>query len=45
MENEIIESKEGIAASLNNIGNIYYDQGDITKAVDYYHKSLKIREV
>lgn len=33
-----------LAGALNNIGFIYDDKGEIVKALDYYHKSLKIRE-
>jgi len=33
-----------MASALNNIGLIYQDQGDIPKALEYYHKSLKIQE-
>ncbi|MFB0924012.1 MAG: tetratricopeptide repeat protein, partial [Vicingaceae bacterium] len=36
--------KKSLANSLNNIGTIYNDQGDIPKAVEYYHKSFKIQE-
>lgn len=36
--------KKYLAESLNNIGNIYFNQGDITKALDYWVKSLKIQE-
>ena len=33
-----------LADALNNIGYIYMNQGDIPKALEYYHKSLKIKE-
>jgi len=33
-----------LADALNNIGYIYDSQGDIPKALEYFHKSLKIRE-
>jgi len=33
-----------IASSYNNIGSIYDDQGDYSKALEYYLKSLKINE-
>ncbi|MFT4526099.1 MAG: adenylate cyclase [Bacteroidia bacterium] len=36
--------KKGIAASLSNIGIIYNDQSDYPKALDYYQRSLVIRE-
>ena len=34
-----------MANSLNNIGAIYRNQGDIPKALEYYHKSLRIQEI
>lgn len=33
-----------LAGALNNIGGVYSSQGDVPKALDYYHKSLKIKE-
>ncbi len=33
-----------LADALNNIGYIYENQGDIPKGLEYYHKSLKIKE-
>jgi len=33
-----------LATALNNFGYIYDVQGDIPKALEYYHKSLKIEE-
>lgn len=33
-----------LADALNNIGYIYGEKGEITKALEYYHKSLKIEE-
>lgn len=39
-----INFKKGIAASLNNIGNIYYYNDDYPTAIDYYNRSYKIRE-
>jgi len=36
--------KKEIAASYNNIGAIYDDQGNIEKGLEYYFLSLKIRE-
>lgn len=39
-----INYKRGIAASLNNIGNIYYYSDDYAKAIEYYSKSYKVRE-
>ena len=37
-------AKKYLAAAINNIGYIYNNQGDIPKALEYYSKSLKIRE-
>ncbi|MES2837788.1 MAG: tetratricopeptide repeat protein [Bacteroidota bacterium] len=36
--------RNALAAALNNIGFIYDSKGDIPKALEYYHKSLKIQE-
>ena len=36
--------KNGIGASLNNIGNVHYYKGDYNKALEYYSRSLKIQE-
>jgi hypothetical protein len=33
-----------LASALNNFGLIFHDQGDIPKALEFYHKSLKIQE-
>ena len=33
-----------LASALNNIGYIYNSQGDIPKALEFLHKSLKIKE-
>ena len=33
-----------MALSYNNIGDIYYDQEDFSKAIDYYKKHLKINQ-
>jgi adenylate cyclase len=33
-----------LGGALNNIGYVYGQQGDISKALEYYHKSLKIQE-
>ena len=33
-----------LGGALNNIGYVYRNQGDIPKALEYYHKSLKIQE-
>jgi class 3 adenylate cyclase/tetratricopeptide (TPR) repeat protein len=41
---EEIGDKKGIASSLNNIGNIYQDQGNYSRALEYYQKSLAIKE-
>ena len=31
-----------MAKSYNNIGNVYYKQGDYAKAIEYYNKDLEI---
>ena len=36
--------KKYLAEALNNIGLIYKKQGNITKALEYYSKSLKLQE-
>lgn len=36
--------KKHLAASLNNIGYLANNQGEITKSLDYFHRSLKIQE-
>ncbi|MCE3226680.1 MAG: sensory box histidine kinase/response regulator [Bacteroidetes bacterium] len=38
-----INFTDGIAYSLSNIGSIYNTTGDMANALDYYHRSLKIR--
>ena len=38
------ENYAGIAAALNNIGNIYLEQGLISEAIDYFFNSLKYEE-
>ena len=35
-----INDKKGIAKSLNNIANVYLDQGENTKALEYYNQSF-----
>jgi tetratricopeptide (TPR) repeat protein len=42
--NETPNIKKGIAYSLNNIGQIYLNQGDVAKTLDCYYRALKIRE-
>merc|ERR1712129_408089 len=42
---ENIKFKEEIAAVLNNIGNVKYDQGFYKDAVSFFVKSLKLKEV
>jgi len=39
-----INDNQGIAGSLNNIGNIYHEQDDYENALGYYKRSLKIKE-
>ena len=36
--------KVSLASSLNNMGLFYFNQGNIPKALESYHKSLKIQE-
>lgn len=36
--------KKGIANSYNNMGIVYYSQGDYTKTLDYWSKALKVDE-
>ena len=38
------EKNEMVAASYNNIGNVYSDKGDYDKALNYYQKALDIRK-
>jgi serine phosphatase RsbU (regulator of sigma subunit) len=38
-----LDFKRGIAASLNNLGNIYFYSDDYTKAIEYYTKSYRMR--
>jgi serine phosphatase RsbU (regulator of sigma subunit) len=33
-----------LASALNNIGYLYYIQGELIKALEYYHKSIKVQE-
>jgi tetratricopeptide (TPR) repeat protein len=33
-----------LAIAYNNVGSVYDSKGDIANALEYYHKSLKIRE-
>ena len=37
-------NQEGIASVLNNMGLVYFEQGDHSNALKYYLKSLKIEE-
>ena len=37
-----MENKQGIAASYNNIGEIYVTQGDYKKGGEYYKKTIQI---
>src|ERR1700741_2215643 len=36
--------KKHLANSFNNTGYVYYNKGEIKKAVDYYSKSLRLQE-
>lgn len=44
LSNEYPEALEGIADTLNTIGNIHINLGDYPKALDYYQNALKIFE-
>ena len=35
---------KSLAISLNNIGYVYVVQGDVIKALEYYHKALNIQK-
>jgi serine phosphatase RsbU (regulator of sigma subunit)/tetratricopeptide (TPR) repeat protein len=35
---------KNLATALNNIGYVYQSQGDLPKALEYFHNSLKIQE-
>ncbi len=37
-----IGDRNGIAASLGNLGNAYHSQGDYAKAIDFQQQSLEI---
>lgn len=41
---DIRRNKANQAVPIGNIGNIYYDQEDYPKALDYYLRALKIQE-
>ncbi len=41
---EAINNKRGIASALNSIGVIYGDKLNFSKALEFYERSLKIRE-
>lgn len=41
---EEIGDKKAIASSLNNIGGVYFRQGNSDKALDYFRRSLKVSE-
>jgi len=43
-EKEKQKYKKGIASALNNIGSIYFNQGEYAKAIDYFTRILKIEE-
>ena len=38
------ENHSDVAMSLNNLGALYYNMGNLPKAEEYYIKSLKIRQ-
>ena len=39
-----VNNQQGLATTLNNIGLLYYNQGQIQKDLDYYQQSLKAEE-
>ena len=39
---ETDQNKKGVAATIGNIGNIYYERGDFTAALSYYFKAVDI---
>ncbi|MCD6068860.1 MAG: tetratricopeptide repeat protein [Bacteroidetes bacterium] len=41
---EYLNLSRYLANSLNNIGYVYHNQGDIPKTIEYWNKSLKARE-
>ncbi|MBK7818092.1 MAG: tetratricopeptide repeat protein [Sphingobacteriaceae bacterium] len=41
---EAIGDKKGVASSLNNLGVIYTNLGQILSAIDVYKRCLKIQE-
>lgn len=43
-QSRTIERKKGISHCYNNIGNVLSDMGNYDKAIEYYLKSLKIKE-
>ncbi|MCK5080440.1 MAG: tetratricopeptide repeat protein, partial [Bacteroidales bacterium] len=41
----VIENKQGISDVMNNMGTVYFDQGNYEKAINIYRKlSLKFPE-
>jgi len=38
-----INDLAGVAGSLNNIGMLYFEQGDLPHALDYHQRSLQLR--
>jgi HTH-type transcriptional regulator, quorum sensing regulator NprR len=43
-DGEMLQDKETRALSYHNLGYLYYREGNIAKALDYYSKALEIKE-
>ena len=41
---QALNDKKGMSYSLNNIGNVYVDLDENEKALNYYQRSLKLKE-
>ncbi|MCS7086495.1 MAG: tetratricopeptide repeat protein, partial [Bacteroidia bacterium] len=39
-----LKDEKGLALCFHNLGNVYYNQGDYTRATEHYLKSLEIRQ-
>lgn len=43
-DSEMLQDKETRALSLHNLGYLYYREGNIPKALDYYSQALEVKE-